>query len=110
MLDILNIFIDLLHPPLPPLHFLRKRRHFFLIAVIFIAKVIDELLLCDVALPLVVHQGDHFHRAVQVLPVALFLQQTVQAFAVDSLASLGNYAEDARQLSYDRVTSSAGYC
>lgn len=77
MFDVLNILIDLLNPSFLPLHLLRKRRYFFLISVILISEVVDELLLSDVALPLVVHQRDHFHRTVQVIPVALFLQQTV---------------------------------
>lgn len=77
MLDVLNIPVDLLNPSFLPLHFLSKRRYLFLIAVILIREVVDELLLSDVALPLVVHQRDHLHRTVQVIPVALFLQQTV---------------------------------
>lgn len=77
MLDVLNIPVDLLNPPFLPLHLLSKRRYLFLIAVILIREVVDELLLSDVAFPLVVHQRDHLHSTVQVIPVALFLQQTV---------------------------------
>jgi hypothetical protein len=93
MLHVLPVLVDFLHPLPILLHLFTEGGHFLCVHVVFVPKELLELLQGNVALPILIYEADHLDCAVHLLPVALFLEETVQCFGGDVIAVFRDASE-----------------